>query len=97
MTPRFRADENIDPDLVTGMRRRVDGIDTLQVQEVGLRTIDDPTIRRWAAAEGRVLITRGIKAIPGYASQRLIAGQPMPGVLAIPPGCLTQSQSMTWL
>lgn len=85
MSPRFLADENIDPDLVLGLQRRVDGIDIVRVQEVGLRTLDDPTILQWAADEGRVLITRDIKTIPGFAGERLDAGLPMPGVLVLPP------------
>ncbi len=84
MSPRFLADENIDPDLVLGLQRRVDGIDIVRVQEVGLRALDDPTILQWAADEGRVLITRDIKT-PGFAGERLDAGLPMPGVLVLPP------------
>jgi hypothetical protein len=44
VSPRFLADENIDPDLVLGLRRRVEGIDILRVQDVGLRTVDDAEI-----------------------------------------------------
>src|SRR5665811_2455340 len=53
-------DRNIDPDLVLGLQRRVDGIDIVRVQEVGLRTVDDPTILQWAAVIGRPLEDRGI-------------------------------------
>lgn len=84
MTPRFLADENIDPDLVLGLMRRVEGIDIVRVQEVGLRTIDDPTILQWAADARRALITRDIKTIPTFAQERIAAGLPMPGVFVIP-------------
>jgi predicted nuclease of predicted toxin-antitoxin system len=67
VTLRFLADENIDPDLVLGLKRRVDGIDIVRVQEVGLRSVDDPTVLQWAADEGRVLISRDIKTIPSFA------------------------------
>jgi predicted nuclease of predicted toxin-antitoxin system len=70
VSPRFLADENIDPDLVLGLQRRADGIDIVRVQEVGLRTLDDPTILQWAADDDRVLITRDIKTIPGFAGER---------------------------
>jgi predicted nuclease of predicted toxin-antitoxin system len=33
-------------------------LDLVRVQEVGLRTADDPDILEWAAAQGRVLVTR---------------------------------------
>jgi hypothetical protein len=80
---RFLADENIDPDLVLGLQRRVGDIDIVRVQDVGLRTADDPTILKWAAAEGRVLVTKDIKTIPPYAFERISAGQPMAGVFVL--------------
>ncbi len=83
MTPRFLADENIDPDLVLGLRRRVDDIDILRVQDVGLRTVGDPEILQWAADEGRILISHDLKTIPGFAGERLIAGLPMSGVVLL--------------
>lgn len=85
MSPRFLADENIDPDLVLGLKRRVSGIDIVRVQEVGLRTLDDPTILRWAAGDGRVLVSRDVKTIPTFAHERVAAGLAMPGVLVLPP------------
>lgn len=74
MTPRFLADENVDSDLVLGLKRRMDGIDIVRVQEVGLRTLDDPTVLRWEADAGRILISRDIKTIPTFAHERVIAG-----------------------
>lgn len=82
MTPRFLADQNIDPDLVLGLRRRVDDIDILRVQDVGLRTVEDPEILQWAADEGRILIATTSRR--SRASQEgLIAGLPMPGVILL--------------
>lgn len=84
MIVRFIADENIDPDLVLGLRRRVDGLDIVRVQDVGLRTADDPTILQWAADDGRLLVTHDIKTVPDFAHDRVAAGQPMPGVFVVP-------------
>lgn len=83
MTPRFLADENIDPDLVLGLRRRIDEPDFLRVQDVGLRTLGDPEILRWAAAHSRILISHDLKTMPGFVADRLIAGLPMPGVILL--------------
>lgn len=83
MTLRFLADENIDPDLVQGVRRRVDDVDIVSVQDVGLRTADDPEILQWAAEEGRILISHDIRTMSGFAGDRLGAGLPMPGVILI--------------
>lgn len=82
--PKFLADENINPDLVLGLKRRNDRIDIVRVQEVGLRTQDDPTILQWAADEGRVLISRDLKTIPAFAEERVAAGLAMPGVFVLP-------------
>lgn len=95
MSPRFLADENIDPDLVLGLQRRVDGIDIVRVQDVGLRTLDDPTILQWAADEGRVLISRDIKTIPTFAHERVAAGLEMPGVFVLPSAVPSLRQLMT--
>lgn len=83
MTPRFLADENIDSDLVLGLRRHVKDIDIVRVQDVGLRTVDDSTILQWAADNGRVLVTHDVKTMPGFAGERLAAGQSMNGVILI--------------
>ncbi|KLO29300.1 hypothetical protein ABW16_09565 [Mycolicibacter heraklionensis] len=83
MSPRFLADENTDSDLVLGLRRRVDDIDILRVQDVGLRTVGGPAILQWAADEGRILISRDLKTIPGFVGDRLAAGLPMPGVILL--------------
>lgn len=84
MSPRFLADENIDSDLVLGLRRRIEEIDIVRVQDVGLRTADDPEVLQWAADDGRILITHDLKTIPGFVGDRLIAGLPMPGVILVP-------------
>jgi len=81
VTPRFLADENIDQDLILGLKRRIDGIDIVRVQDVGLRTLDDPTVLQWAADEGRALISRDIKTIPNFAHERVATGLVTPGVL----------------
>lgn len=84
MTIRFIADENIDPDLVLGLPRRVEEFDIVRVQDVGLRTADDPTILQWAADEGRVLVTHDIRTVPDFAHERVVAGLLMPGVFVVP-------------
>lgn len=83
MTPRFLADENIDPDLVLGLRRKTDGIDIVRVQEVGLRTYGDAAILQWSANEGRILVTHDLRTIPGFAGERMREGLPMPGVILV--------------
>jgi predicted nuclease of predicted toxin-antitoxin system len=83
LTVRFLADENIDSALVLGLKRRVEAADIVRVQDVGLRTRDDPAILEWAAGQGRSLISHDIKTIPGHALERIAVGLPMPGVFLL--------------
>jgi hypothetical protein len=38
----------------------------------------------WAAENQRILVTHDVNTIPRYASERVRASQPMPGVIVIP-------------
>lgn len=80
---RYAAEENITRQLVTGLRRRLPGIDLVTVFEAGLSGADDPTVLAWAAVEGRVLLTHDLATMADYAYERVAAGQVMPGVFAI--------------
>jgi len=60
MTIRFLADENFDHRIVNGLQRRAPNLDITTVQQVGLRTLDDPTVLEWAAREGRILLTHDL-------------------------------------
>jgi len=77
---RLVSDENIHGDLVRGLRRKCPDVDIVRVQEVGLQGADDPVILEWAARDGRILITRDRNSMVGFAYDRVIAGQPMPGI-----------------
>lgn len=74
MKVRFLADENVDVDIVLGLKRRVDDVDIVRVQDVGLRTQDDPAILPWAADEGRVLVSHDLRTVPDFAFERVVAG-----------------------
>lgn len=54
-TIRFHLDEDVDPAIAEGLRRR--GIDVTTSQEVGLLGAPDPIQLAYATAESRVLFT----------------------------------------
>jgi predicted nuclease of predicted toxin-antitoxin system len=54
-----------------GLIRRKSDLDVILIQDVGLRTEDDPVILAWAAEGGRVLLTHDIRTMPGFAAQRI--------------------------
>lgn len=85
MTVRFVADENFNRHIIVGLQRRAEGIDIVRVQDVGLRTANDPTVLQWAADDGRVLLTHDAATMPEFAYARLAAHKAMPGVLVVRP------------
>ncbi len=49
-----------------------------------MRGPQDPPLLQEAAVLHRVLVTHDLKTIPRYAYERVMAGEPMPGIIAIP-------------
>jgi len=84
VTVRFLADENFNRKIVVGLHRRIEDLDLVRVQDVGLRTAEDPEVLEWAAEHGRVLLTHDIQTVPDFAHQRVIAEQSMAGVIVVP-------------
>jgi len=83
---RLASDENVNDDVITGLLRRVPGLDIVRIRDVGLAHTPDPRVLEWAAHEGRVIITEDVNTLVGFAWERVGAGQPMPGVLALKAG-----------
>jgi len=54
------------------------------VQETAMQGLQDPPLLQEAAVLHRVLITHDLKTIPRYAYERVTAGKPRPGIIAIP-------------
>ncbi len=80
---RLLADENLDGNILRGVLRRVQGVDVVRVQEVGLSGAEDPAVLAWAAEQGRVLVTHDVETVTGFAFKRVDAGLAMPGVIEI--------------
>ena len=80
---RLLADENFNNDIVRGLLRRKPDLDIVRVQDVGLSGADDSTVLAWAAQQGRVLLTHDVTTITRFASERVQAGQSMPGVFEV--------------
>jgi hypothetical protein len=82
---RLLADENLNNNIVRGIRLRSPDIDLLRVQDVDLSGADDPTVLDWAARHGRVLLTHDVTTITAFAFERVRGGKPMPGVFEVAP------------
>lgn len=76
-------DENLDSDIIRALYLRKPDLDAVRVQDVGLRTVDDPAILEWAAQQERVLISYDRRTMPAFAYARIEAGLRMPGVILL--------------
>jgi Domain of unknown function (DUF5615) len=77
-------DENFNHRILRGLRLRVPALDVVIVQETVMQGMQDPLLLREAAELLRVLVTHDLKTIPRYAYARVAAGEPMPGIIAVP-------------
>jgi predicted nuclease of predicted toxin-antitoxin system len=80
---RLASDADFNADVIRGLFRRQPDLDLMRIQDVGLRTADDPTILAWSATEGRILLTHDRTTMPHFAYERLRAGETMPGMFII--------------
>jgi predicted nuclease of predicted toxin-antitoxin system len=60
---RLAADENFNGDIVRGLLRRNPKLDIVRVQDVGLSGADDPSVLKWAADQGRIVVTHDISTL----------------------------------
>jgi predicted nuclease of predicted toxin-antitoxin system len=58
-------------------------LDLVRVQDAGLGGADDPAVLAWAAENDRILLTHDRATMPGFAHERLAAGQPMVGIFVL--------------
>jgi predicted nuclease of predicted toxin-antitoxin system len=81
---RLLIDENFNQRILRGLRLRVPSLDSVIVQETAMQGLKDPPLLREAAVLQRVLVTHDLKTVPRYAYERVAAGEPMPGIIAVP-------------
>ena len=80
MKPRFRADNDLDRDIVRALLRRHPDID---FKVDALHNVDDDEVLAVTLREGRLLVTHDLTTIPSLY-QSLRAKRELPGVLLYP-------------
>lgn len=80
---KLTVDEDLDNDLLRGLRRENPNLDILRVQDAGLAGADDPVVLEWAAQEGRVLLTHDAHTMTRHAYERIEAGLWTPGIFVV--------------
>ena len=76
-------DENLNHRILRGLLRSVPHLNYLLAANAGLKGASDPALLDFAARANRVLATHDLRTIPKHAYERIKAGLPMPGVIAI--------------
>ena len=76
-------DENLNHRILRGLLRSVPHLDYLLAADAGLKGVNDPEVLEFAAKESRVVATLDLRTIPKHAYERVKAGLPMAGVIAI--------------
>jgi hypothetical protein len=79
---RLLADENFNGRILRALRRQIPDLDVVRAQDTPLTGADDQTLLKFAADEGRILLTHDVETLVGYAWERVRSGMAMPGVIA---------------
>lgn len=78
---RLASDADVNGEIVRGLRRRRPDIDLIRSRDVLPEGTPDPDVLAWAAAENRVLVTNDRNTMVGFAYERVVAGEPVPGLI----------------
>jgi hypothetical protein len=81
---RLLTDENINQHILRGLRRRLPRLDFVLARDVGLASLPDLVLLKWAANEQRIVLTHDIETLVPDAKRLVAQGEPMAGVIAIP-------------
>ncbi len=81
---RLLIDENVDHDILRGLKSRLPELDYLLVKQIGMSGFPDLELLRWAAMENRIIITHDKKTMIPDAEHLLRLGEPMAGVILVP-------------
>ena len=77
--PRFAFDQHVNARALKQLRN--EGLDIVHVSELGLGDADDASILRWAAQEGRIVVTRNYRDFAPLAEAWSRQGHPYSGIL----------------
>ena len=79
---KLASDADVHGGIVRGLLRRRPDLDLVRSQDSLPEGTLDPDVLKWAAAEGRVLITNDRRTMIGFAFRRAAAGENVPGLIA---------------
>jgi len=81
---RCLADQNLDHDILRGLRRRNPQFDIVTAFEIGMSKATDPRLLTRAAQEGRIVVTHDRKTMPAHAANLMRRGKDIAGLFVVP-------------
>jgi len=81
---RLLIDENVDHQILRGLKSRLPELDVVTVRQVGFAGFEDPLLLRWAGENDRTIVTHDVKTMLPDAEQLLQRGETMAGLIAVP-------------
>jgi predicted nuclease of predicted toxin-antitoxin system len=81
---RLLTDENVNQKILRGLQRRLPLLDFVLARDVGLASLPDLVLLKWAATEHRIILTQDVRTMVPDAKRLVAQGEPMAGVIAIP-------------
>jgi predicted nuclease of predicted toxin-antitoxin system len=83
VTVKFLLDANTSRALAHALARHAPELDVLRLQDTALAEAQDPEVLEFAAAEGRIVVSRDKRTLRDFALERVQAGGRMPGLLLV--------------
>ena len=80
---RFAVDEDLNNDIIRGLLRVLPNLDIVRSIDVGLSGASDPVGLRWAASEGRIMLSHDASSMERHAWERVGTELPMPGTIIL--------------
>jgi hypothetical protein len=94
------ADEDLDYDIIEGLRSREPAVDILDSKRFGYRGAEDPVLLELAAQPERILVSHERHTMTRYFRERLAAGRSSPGLFIVPQrraiGDVIESLLLVW-
>lgn len=83
MPVKFLLDANTSKALAHALARHAPELDVLRLQNTPFAEAPDHEVLEFAAAQGRVLVSRDKRTLRDFALERVQAGKSMPGLLVV--------------
>ncbi len=84
--PRFLADHDVNEQILNAVLRLEPGIEIDRAREVGMDGRPDPEVLRFAASQGRIVISHDVNTMSAHAYALIASGQPMSGLFLVSQG-----------